>query len=106
MKLFSIILLLLPFSVSADESIFCINDNIQLSITIFEESTPKSVSWKIQVIDNPEIAISGFGSYQKEVEAEDAFSSFDDNSAVSYKDKRAVFVMGNDQSIYFPFCVK
>lgn len=106
MKLFSVVLLLLPFSVSADEPIVCINDNIQLSITIFEESTPKSVSWKIQVIDNPEIAISGFGSYQKEVEAEDAFSSFDDNSAVSYKDKRAVFVMGNDQSIYFPFCVK
>lgn len=106
MKLFLVVLFLLPFSVSADESIVCVNDNIQLSISIFEEGTPKSVSWKIQVIDNPEIAISGFGSYQKEVEAEDAFSSFDDNSAVSYKDKRAVFVMGNDQSIYFPACIK
>lgn len=106
MKLFLVLLLVLPFSISADESIICINDNIQLSITIFEESTPKSVLWKIQVIDNPEIAISGLGSYQKEVEAEDAFSSFDDNSAVSYKDKRAVFVLGNDQSLYFPACLK
>lgn len=106
MKRLLAVLLLLPFSVSADESIVCVNDNIQLSITIIEESIPKSVSWKILVIDNPEIAISGFGSYQKEVEGEDAFSSFDDNSAVSYKDKRAVFVMGNDQSVYFPFCVK
>lgn len=105
MKLFSVLLLLLPFSVSAGESIICVNNNIQLSINVFEESTPKSVSWIIQVVANPEIAISGYGAYQKEVETDDAFSSFDDNSAVSYKDKRAVFVMGNNQSINFLACV-
>ena len=102
MKLLAVLLFLLPFSLLANESIVCVNDDIQLNINVLKET----VSWRIQVIDNPAIAISGHGAYQKELEAEDAFSSFDDNSAISYKEGRAVFVMGDDQSIYFPACLK
>lgn len=100
MKLLLVLLFLFPFSLSANESIICVRDNLQLNISVVDTS----VEWIIKVIDNENVAISGSGVWQKEVESEDAFSSFDDNSAISFKDKRAVFVMGNDQSIYFPVC--
>lgn len=104
MKLFSALLFLFPLSLSANDSIICVSDNLQLNISVIDTTTPKSVSWTIKVIDNVNVAISGAGIFQKEIDSDDAFSSFDDNSAVSYKNKRAVFVMGNDQSIYFPSC--
>lgn len=104
MKLLFVLLFLFPFSLSANESIICVMDNLQLNISVVDTTIPKSVEWIIKVIDNENVAISGSGVWQKEVESEDAFSSFDDNSAISFKDKRAVFVMGNDQSIYFPVC--
>lgn len=104
MKLLFVLLFLFPFSLSANDSIICVSDNLQLNISVVDTTIPKNVSWTIKVIDNENVAISGSGVWQKEVESEDAFSSFDDNSAISYKNKRAVFVMGNDQSIYFPDC--
>lgn len=104
MKLLFVLLILFPMSLTANESIVCKVDNLQLNILVDDTTTPKSVSWIIKLIDNVDVAISGTGLWQKEVESVDAFSSFDDHSAVSFKDKRAVFVMGNDQSIYFPSC--
>jgi hypothetical protein len=104
MKLLFVLLFIFPFSLSANESIICVSDNLQLNISVVDTTIPKSVAWTIKVIDNENVAISGSGVWQKEVESDDAFSSFDDNSAISYKNKRAVFVMGNDQSVYFPAC--
>lgn len=104
MKLLFVLLFLFPFSVSANESIICVNDNLQLNISVNEVTMSKNVAWIIKVINNENFAISGSGVWQKEIESDDAFSSFDDNSAVSYKNKRAIFVMGNGQSIYFPAC--
>lgn len=103
-QLFVFLILVFPFSLSATETYVCVTDNLQLNISV-EDATPKFVSWTIKVIDNESTSISGFGLYQKEVESDDAFSAYDDDSAVSYKNKRAVFVMGNDQSVYFPACV-
>ena len=105
MKYLFALLVIFPFSLSANESIVCVSDNLQLNIVVHTVKTPTSVSWVIKVIDNVDVAIVGTGLWQKEVESEDAFSSYDDQSAVAYKNKRAVFVMGNDQSIYFPACV-
>lgn len=104
MKLLFVLLILFPLTLSANESINCKIDNLQLTISINDSTIPKSVSWIIKLIDNADVAISGSGIWQKEVESGDAFSSFDDHTAVSFKNKRAIFVMDNDQSIYFPSC--
>lgn len=104
MKFLFALLVLSPLSLSANESIICVNNNLRLDITVFNETSPKSVSWIIKVIDNVDVAISGSGHWHKEVEAEDAFSSYDEVSAVSYKERRAVFAIDADQSIYFPYC--
>lgn len=99
MKLLFVLLFLFPFSLSAFEAV-CTSDNLQLNISVVDAN----VFWTIKVIDNVEVAISGSGVWQKEIESGDAFSSFDEHTAISYKNNRAVFVMGNDQSIYFPEC--
>jgi len=106
MKFLFVLLVLFPISLSANESIVCVSDNLQLNILVHTDKTPIGVSWVIKVIDNVDVAIVGTGLWQKEVESEDAFSSYDDVSAVSYKNKRAVFVMGANQAIYFPACVR
>jgi hypothetical protein len=104
MKSLFVLLSLISFPVLASESINCVSDNIHFNIHVDETETLKNVSWTIKLIDNVDVVFSGSGAFQKEVESADAFSSYDDYSAISYRDKRAVFVMGNDQSIYFPAC--
>lgn len=104
MKLLFVLLSFTSFSLFASESINCVSDNLHLNIQVDDSISPKNVSWTIKLVNNVDVAISGSGIYQKEIESADAFSSYDDNSAISYKNKRAVFVMGNDQSIYFPEC--
>lgn len=64
----------------------------------------KNVQWVLKLIDNDSAKIEGSGVWQKEDDSADAFSSFDDNSAISYKTKRAVFVLPDNQAIYFPVC--
>jgi len=104
MKLLFVLLFLISFSLSASESIICVSDNLQLNIQVDDTTTPKNVSWVIKLIDNVDVAISGSGIFEKEIESADAFSSFDEHSAISFKNNRAVFVMDNDQSIYFTSC--
>ena len=99
MKLLLVLLFLFPLSLFAFEA-DCLTDILHLNISVNDSK----VFWTIKVIDNDDVAISGSGVWQKEIESDDAFSSFDDNSAIAYKNNRAVFVMGNDQSIYFPTC--
>lgn len=104
MKLLFVLLVLFPISLSANDSIVCVSENLQLNIVVHSDKTPKMVSWVIKVIDNVDVSVVGTGLWQKEVESEDAFSSYNDESAVSYKNTRAVFVMGDNETIYFPFC--
>lgn len=104
MKLLFVLLSSISFSLSASESIICVSDNLQLNIQVDVTTTPKNVLWTIKLIDNVDVAISGSGIFEKEIDSDDAFSSFDEHTAVSFKNKRAVFVMDNDQSIYFPSC--
>lgn len=104
MKLLFVLLVLFPISLSANESIVCVSENLQLNILVHTDKTPTMVSWVIKVIDNVDVSVVGTGLWQKEAESEDAFSSYNDESAVSYKNKRAVFVMGDTETIYFPYC--
>lgn len=106
MKFLLVFLIVFPVSLFASDSIICVSDNLQLDIVVSNNKTPESVSWIIKVIDNTKVAISGAGAWQKEVESEDAFSSYDGMSAISYKNRRAVFVMDDGQTIYFPFCTR
>lgn len=104
MKLLFVLLVLFPISLSANESIVCVSENLQLNILVHTDKTPTMVSWVIKVIDNADVSVVGTGPWQKEAESEDAFSSYNDESAVSYKNKRAVFVMDHMEAIYFPYC--
>lgn len=104
MKFLFALLVIFPLTLSANESIICISNTLQLDIVVSNDTNTKSVSWIIKLLDNVDVAISGSGLWQKEVDTDDAFSSFDEVSAVSYKDKRAVFAMDADQAIYFPYC--
>jgi hypothetical protein len=104
MKILFVLLSITSFSLSASESIVCLNDNLKLKIQVDDVVSSKNVSWTISVLNNIDVSISGSGVWQKENDNADAFSSYDAISAISYKNKRAVFVMGNDQSIYFQKC--
>ena len=66
----------------------------------------KYVQWIISLNSDENTRIEGTGLWQKEVESEDAFSAYNDDSAISYKNKRAVFVNGTNlgDAIYFPEC--
>jgi hypothetical protein len=105
MKLLTLAVCLLhPLNTWANDNFLCTNNNIQLSISI---SAEKSVAWTLKLIDEDDkSSITGSGVWQKEADSADAFSSFDDNSAISYKNNRAVFVMSSNQALFFPVCEK
>ena len=105
-KLLILISFVLSFSAIASVNFQCINNNTQLSIKITKSDVQKMVSWTIKLIDEESTAISGSGIWQKEIESKDAFSSFDTNSAISFQNNKAVFVMDSNQAIFFPLCKK
>ena len=59
------------------------------------------VFWTFTVEDE---SVHGQGAFQKEIDTEDAFSSFDDVYALSYKSKKAVFVLANGNAVFFSHC--
>ena len=111
MKLF-LVLFLLPISLHAAsvESIICLTEKLKLSINILQDSdnSPKNTVWSIVLLEDESVRVDGAGPWQKEVDSDDAFSSFDKISAISYKNSRAVFVTdsGLGEVIYFPKCDK
>lgn len=83
----------------------CTANDFKLVILIDQQSSVSEVFWNLSLISDPSEMFKGQGRFQKEIESEDAFSSFDESSAISYKNKRAVFVHSDDQAQYFPICV-
>lgn len=102
-KTFLILCLLLPLSLWANNSIICTNNDVLLQIKIEDVDDAKKVFWKIMIVNDESSAIAGSGPWQKETNSLDAFSSFDEVSAISYKNQSAVFVVDNS-AIYFPSC--
>lgn len=99
---------LMSFSVNAfsEEKYVCRTENLKLEINVFENVDTKFVHWNLSLISDENTSLEGTGPWQKEVESEDAFSAYNDESAISYKNKRAVFVVGTNlgDAIYFPEC--
>ena len=95
------------FSALATDSFICTNKNqLKLTINIIEELNQKNVTWALFEANNSASIFQGMGAWQKEIESADAFSAFDNQTAVSFKDNRAFFVLPTDQAIYFPNCQK
>lgn len=105
-KLFFITLLALSFNAYSQEKYLCTTGNLQLEINVQDYNEQKYVQWIVSLISDKNTRIEGTGLWQKEADSEDAFSAYNDDSAISYKNKRAVFVNGTDlgNAILFPVC--
>jgi hypothetical protein len=93
-------LLLFTFSALAAEvpsKVTCSTPYSSLEIEVAGES----VFWTFTV---DEESVHGQGKFQKEIDTEDAFSSFDDIYAVSYKSNKAVFVLADGNAVFFSQC--
>lgn len=82
----------------------CLNTTSTLEITLKSNGDNKSVYWKALLNQNSEFVLSGTGLWQKEQESEDAFSAFDEVTAISFKNNRAILVLPNGQVVYYPSC--
>lgn len=94
-------------SIPAPTSISCTLDNLKLVITTYIVNNQKHASWLITspaANNQEEILATGSGHLQDEIGAIDAFSSYDDNSAISYKGNKVAFVLPNNQAIIFSNC--
>ena len=100
-------LLIYSFSAFANDRLICTNSNsLKLTINIVEKFNQKNVFWALFEANKTTSTFKGTGPWQKELESEDAFSAFDNQTAISFKDNRAFFVLPTDQAIYFPNCRK
>lgn len=103
-----IFIALFSFSLNAYslEKYVCTTNNLKLEITITEELEGKFVHWILGLINNESTALDGRGRWQKEVESDDAFSAYDEQTAIAFKNNRAVFVSGTSlgDAILFPVC--
>lgn len=104
LKLLISFLFIFSLNVHGAETFHCFRQNFELSIVVNQIENFKNVQWVLRLNGNDLARIEGRGVWRKEDDSLDAFSSFDDNSAISYKEKRAVFVLPNNQAIYFPLC--
>lgn len=85
------------YASAVPSKVSCTNSSTTLEITV----TDNIVNWKFVA---GEESVTGEGQFQKEIDTDDAFSSFDDIYAVSYKSNKAVFVFGNGDAIFFLGC--
>lgn len=107
LKLFSIFILLVwSIAAVANENIVCHQNNVELSIKVIELAGEKNVFWTVKLQDEDAPVYSGFGIFQKEAESEDAFSSYDELTAISYKNNKAIFVLPDNNAIFFSDCQK
>nr|BDT28289.1 hypothetical protein BHI3_17550 [Bacteriovorax sp. HI3] len=99
---------LFSFSLNAYslEKYVCTTNNLKLEITVTEELEGKFVHWILGLVNDESASLEGRGLWQKEVESDDAFSAYNEETAISYKNKRAVFVSGTNlgDAILFPVC--
>lgn len=85
-------------------ALVCENDYSILEIKILNNASPKLVLWNLKLKNDDTFFYEGSGEWQKEEASEDAFSSFNEDTAISYQNKRAVFVLPDSQAIYFSSC--
>ena len=86
------------------EKITCQNDQFKMTIISNQDVKPSTASWSIKLLTDPTFLFEGTGVWQKENDSEDAFSSYDSQSAISYKNKKSIFVLQNGEVIYFRNC--
>lgn len=102
--LYGLFLCLISFSARAEfVEIICRNENTVLEIQVKPDSNQKEVLWIVRGHDRS-ILLQGRGQWTKEIESEDAFSSFDANSAIGFKRNRAVVLLNTDDVIVFNSC--
>lgn len=95
-----IFIIFFAFSAFASEvpsKLLCVASDASLEIIVLEDK----VNWTFMADSN---VISGHGLFQKEMDTEDAFSSFDEVYALSYKSQKAVFVLENGSTVFFSGC--
>lgn len=102
-----------PISIGSEASesvrqIECSRDNFELYIQIGISNNENTwVRWQLGTEDKNEMKwvpeLSGTGPWQKEQQSQDAFSSYDENTAISFKNNKVVLVFDNDKAVLF-FC--
>jgi len=108
--LISIILpALLPRVSFAEEFNFknqtCESQGMNLSIEqVLLDQQGLLLNWNVHDTEKNQILISGQGYLHKEVDSADAFSAFDNETAISFKNNKAVFVLPNGQAFLFQNC--
>jgi len=104
MKIVALLICFISSTAFSTEVITCQNGHIQMSIISNRDAKPGTVSWSLKLLNDSTFSKEGSGAWQKEIDSEDAFSSFDDQSAISYKNKKSIFVLPNGEVIYFRNC--
>ena len=104
MKTLTFLICLISTTAFSTEMITCKNGQIQLTIISNKGTTPGTVSWSIKLLDDSTFSMGGSGVWQKEQDSEDAFSSYDSLSAISYKNKKSIYVLPGGEVIYFADC--
>lgn len=89
---------------AAVSSALCLNESATLHIEVPSFEQHKQVFWVIKSLDQ-KVLLEGAGPFSKEAESEDAFSAFDEVSAVSFKNNRAVVVLDQELVMVFNSCI-
>lgn len=101
-------LALLEFILINEDIIICSNPRMELHIFVEAANLePQWVRWNAYALNNTEHENkywTGEGPWQKEKQSADAFSAYDEKTAISYKNNRAVFVY-NDKDAEVMDCV-
>lgn len=83
----------------------CESQGMSLSIEqVILDQQGLLIKWNVQDTEKNQILVSGQGYLHKEVESTDAFSAFDNETAISFKNNKAVFVLPNGQAFLFQNC--
>lgn len=107
MKIFFYLIFSLFLGLSADamQEYQCYREGFQLKIVNNLSDSQNFTEWFIFADENLEVLIRGSGAWRKEIDSIDAFSSFDNETAISYNNHRAILVLPNQQVLLFPECI-
>lgn len=86
---------------SPDLTYKCSNSEYELEIKVVTKLRTKQVFWVISSQGQEIEETKGSGTWVKEKESLDAFSAFDEYTAISYKNSSAVFVYDTDKVLAF-----
>ncbi len=103
--LIALIFTLISLPSLATESFICTSGNYELRLKISEQETLKTVLWTLKFAGEETARFEGTGIWQKESDSVDAFSAYDENTAISYKNNRTIFVDPNGEVTLLSSCV-